>query len=211
MNTLLRRRIMMGTEEKPIFYDRLVFDGTAYIDTDIIPPADCSFRTLIGNETLKAAQRIFRADGKFGVIMNASTNSTRRSFVVYYGQTGAFGDYQVNSWDETFIFLTPYMFGLNDSLKWTFTKGTDNPAGPLTIGHREDHSGQAYTGSLGSFRIYGSDAKNATNPSELATYTPVYYLRPCTYNGEAGLWCVENNTFYGNTAGAGTLSVRNNT
>ena len=87
------------------------------------------------------------------------------------------------------------------------TKGTATPALGLDIGTAD---ATAFSGYMETIRVFGSDAKNVTSVSELNNYTPVYTLKPCTYNGEAGLWCEETSTFYGNTAGAGTLTVINN-
>jgi hypothetical protein len=79
------------------------------------------------------------------------------------------------------------------------------------LGDNASHSaGGKYTGRMSVFRIYGSDAQNATTYFELDNYPTLYTLRPCTCDGEAGMWCVETSTFYGNSAGAGTLSVINN-
>ena len=57
--------------------------------------------------------------------------------------------------------------------------------------------------------VYGSDAQNVATYAGFDNYTPVATFRPCTYNGVAGMWHVEGNAFYGNTAEAGTLTVLN--
>ena len=222
MDTLLRRRQMMAAGASPtpptptptpVFYDRLVFDGTAYIETDLIPPTDASFLVRLGNETLKATQRGFNCPTPNGVIgMNYAngTTSTTRYFNVYYGQSSAVSTsrYLAFSTASYYFFLTPSHFGWG-STSYSITRGAENPSGHLSLGSNNSHTGQPYTGRMGIFKIYGSDAQNVTNTSDFANYTPVYTLRPCTYNGEAGMWCVETSTFYGNTAGAGTLSVLN--
>lgn len=201
---------------EPVFYDRLVFDGTAYIDTDIIPPADCSFRIVIGGETQKKAQRYFYAatenSGYIGVTLGSSTTSATRYFSVYYGSDSVVSSNRTLSfsYSEFTLFLTPKRFGWGSDAA-SITKGSSAPSGPVIVGSSPSHSGNAFTGRIGAFRIYGSDAQNATSASDLSSnYTPVYTLIPCTYNGDAGLWCVETSKFYGNTAGAGTLTVINN-
>ena len=199
-----------------VFYDCLVFDGTAYIDTDIIPPTDASFRVRLGDETVKAVQRCFGLTATSGTIAmhySTSTNSTTRAFNVYYGDSNGFvWSGPANSFSTTryrFI-LTPNLVGWGENTTHTFTKGSGTPSGPITFGTNTGHSGQAYTGIMETFQIYGSDAQNVTTYDGFGSYTPVYTLRPCTYNGEAGFWCVETSTFYGNTAGSGTLTVQNN-
>lgn len=223
MDALLRRRAMIaaggsptppGPVIEPVFYDRLVFDGTAYIDTDIIPPADCSFRVILGNETIKAAQRAFMVragtSDQIGMIYNSSTNATNRVIAVYYGGASVLLAKQLAFSTAAYsFFLTPKRMGWG-STGYTITKGSSTPTEGLVIGTRLQHDGQAYTGRMGRFFIYGSDAQNATSYDGLGSFTPVYTLRPCTYDGEAGLWCVETSKFYGNTAGAGALSVMNN-
>jgi len=221
MDALLRRRAMIadggGTPPPPgvVFYDRLVFDGTAYIDTNIVPPENASFRVTPGYETLKAAQRLFMCDGTngstFGALLNTSTTSTQRNFNVYYGGTGAVGTNKTYAFsNNTYqFFLTPKRFGWG-STAYTITKGNNTPNGGLVIGSNISHTGQPFTGRIGNFFIYGSDAQNVTTASGFSSYTPVYSLKPCTYYGEPGLWCVETSTFFGNSAGSGSLSVLNN-
>ena len=204
-----------GPSDAPVFYDRLVFDGTAYIDTDIVPDLTMSYRISIGDEAQKISQRYFFAPcdtGFVGVTLNSSTTTTTRNFSVYYGSTSNLvSNNTYNFSNETYpLFLTPKRFGKAES-GVGITKGSHAPSGPIVIGQSSTHQGQAFTGRMGWFRIYGSDAQNCLINSDFNSYTPIYTLRPCTYQGEAGMWCVETETFYGNTAGAGTLSVINNT
>lgn len=199
----------------PVFYDRLVFDGTAYIDTDIIPAADCSFRCVFGNETVKSAQRVFSQpcanSAQSGIVLNSNTNSTKRVFSAYYGSTSSLSaNKEVNfSNAEYSFFMTPNSFGWGTGNN-PITKGSNAPSSGLILGSSPTHNGNPFTGTMSIFRIYGSDAQNCTSYSDFTNYTPVYTIKPCTYNGVAGLWCEETSTFYGNTAGSGTLSVRNN-
>ena len=199
---------------QPVFYDRLVFDGTAYIETGITPPADASFLVRLGNETVNGAQRCFLCpssnDGYIGITYGNNANS--RYFNVYYGQASTVSSTHYLAFSTTTynFFLTPNRFGWGNNTSYTFTRGAENAAGSLILGSNISHNGQPYTGTMDEFKIYGSDAQNVTNANDFSSYTPVYTLRPCTYNGEAGMWCVETSTFYGNTAGEGTLSVLNN-
>lgn len=214
---LLRRRGMITTQHgggTPVFYDRLVFDGVAYIITDIIPPADFSVAARGGNETIKAPQRFLMCTatvGNIGFIMGSATTSTTRHWSVHYGASSslitkalAFAQYPTYT-----IIFTPKRFGFGNNTN-TFTKGTGTPNGYLHIGQNPTLVGQPYSGEMGIVQIYDSTAQDATSYSELTTnYTPVYRLIPCTLNGEAGLWNVEGNKFYGNSAGAGVLNVLN--
>lgn len=224
MDALLRRRAMIaagggsptppGPVNEPVFYDRLVFDGTAFIETDIVPNGSASFMVTLGNETLKASQRIFGfacAGGALTQItLGASTTTESRQIVSYYGSTSYLKTKNLNfSYSVYTVFMTPKGFGYGDSFT-AFTKGSNAPAGGLILGNNPNSGGVKYTGTMTTFKIYGSSAQNSQSTSALNTYTPTHTLRPCTYNGEAGIWCVETSTFYGNTAGAGTLTVQNN-
>lgn len=218
MDALLRRREMMGAgggTAGVVFYDKLIFDGTAYIETDITPPSDFSVRVPLGNESTKAAQRVFGVPGTnsstFALYYGNSTTSTNRYFAVYYGASSSVSSnhYLAFSTKTFTFFLTPKRFGIG-STAWNITKGSETPSGALIIGYNSAKSGTPYTGEMKTFFIYDSDAQDATSASELLNnYTPEYTLRPCTYNGEAGLWCVETSKFYGNSAVSGTLTVQN--
>lgn len=204
-----------GGTLQPVFYDCLVFDGTAYIDTDIVPGDLATYAVRLGNETMKAAQRVFSFNGTsstyFGMMYGNSTTSTNRAFLIYYGSSSNIGGSRTLAFSNTTysFFLTPKRFGFGNTA-YTITKGSGTPSGGVVLGVNAAHTGQAYTGTMRAFRIYGSDAQNATTFSEIETnYTPIITLRPCTYGGVPGMWCVETSTFYGNTAGAGNLSVIN--
>lgn len=219
MDTLLRRRSMIvagGEPPAPVFYDRLVFDGTAYIDTDIVLTGQNSLRVSLGNETLKAAQAICSCQTTNGRIMmnyGSNTSATKRNINIWYDGAGtaSLGSGDVGFSVSRFsVALTPSMFMYYTENKSFSGAGNGVGSGPLTIGNTYTHGSQSYTGQMGIFYIYGADAKNVTLQSQFNSFTPVYTLRPCTYNGEAGIWCVETSRFYGNSAASGALSVVNN-
>ena len=227
MDALLRRRAMIaagGSSPTPptpptptgvVFYDQLIFDGTAYIDTDITPAADSSFRVQLGNETQKVAQRVFQvpADNSttIGMIYGSNTGTGGRYLSISYGASSAvYTNWRILWTVPTFaFFLTSKNVGYGNTVNHTITKGNNNPSGTLVLGSNAAHSGNPYTGTMWTFRVYGSETADLTTNKGFNDYTPVYTFRPCTYNGEPGMWCEENSTFYGNTAGAGTLSVQN--
>lgn len=192
----------------PVFHNYLVFDGTAIIQTDYVLPNLCSIAVPLGNETAKVSQRVFRAEGGNGIIQlgyGGSTNSTRRQMVPLYYSTSGLASNRYLNWSTASFnyFATPNRFGWGNTA-YTYTKGSNAPTGGMLFG---GGGNQPFTGRMGTFRIYGSDAQNATTYSALTAFTAVATFRPCTYNGEAGFWYVEGNTFYGNTAQSGTLSV----
>lgn len=226
MDALLRRRAMVAagggspTPPEPpsptgvVFFDYLYFDGVAAISiSDITIPSLASFAVPLGKETNKAAQRVFQCtDGSSALlqcIYGSSTTSTKRYFGTYYGSSSNLTSNKTLNFSTTEFnyFLTPNRVGYN-STAWSISKGSGYPTGGvLNIGGWI--SGNPYSGRMGTFRIFGSDAQNATTYTGLLAFTPSYTFRPCTYNGQAGFWCVETDTFYGNTAGAGTLTASN--
>lgn len=216
MDTMLRRRAMMvsGVEppEPPEFYDYLYFDGTAHIQTNIFIPADGSIRVPLGKETVKAQQGLFAEKNSnnaaiTAVFYNSSTTSTARHFGIRYRNTSSSSANNLNFSNNTFnFFLTPKKYGWGTTA-YSVTKGSATPASGLDFGFLS--GSQSYTGRMGVIEIYGSDAQDVATFSGFETYTPIYTLKPCKYNGQDGLWCVETSTFYGNTAGSGTLTASN--
>lgn len=215
MNPLLiRRRGMMqvqGSGSTPEFHTYLIFDGTAYIETDIILPEDFSIRVSLGNEA-RHQQAIFSAyNGSnfvFAFWMNSSTNNNNRVFSARYDSTSTLSSLSSLSWNNTRynLFMTPFRFGYGNTVAANYTKGSVRPTSGLNIG-RPLSTSTSYTGKSGTFRIYDDAAKNANSYNYFDNYTPIYTLAPCLYNGEAGLWCLETNRFYGNSAGVGTIIV----
>lgn len=195
------------------FYDRLSFDGTAYIDTGITPADNSSYSANFGDETMKSPQRLFRvATGstyQIAVFLSSSTSSTNRNFSVYYGGPAITGNHSIAFSTARYnIFLTPNRFGYGSTVR-AITKTANAPTEHLFIGQTSLLSGQPFTGSMGTFCIHGSDASGATTFAGLSEYTPTKTLQPCRYNGADGLWNIEDGTFLGNSAGSGTLSATN--
>ena len=198
---------------EPVFYDRLIFDGQAWVDTDIVLPEDSSITVNLGGETSKTAQRPFAATGGGGTIALAygnGTNSSNRQMVAYYASSSYLTYYNL-AWSYTSygFYITPKKYGWGNA-EHSYTKGNSHPTGTLRLGNWSDND-PAYTGYMKEIKIYGSDAQNCSSYSAFESYTPNITLRPCTYNGEAGLWNVEQEKFYGNTAGVGQLTVANDT
>lgn len=217
MDLLKRRQTMQLIETEPlvpVFYDYLYFDGTGYIDTDIQAAQDESYRFTLGMERLTSTQKIFSftdTDRYIRAITeNSNTSSTNRVYSVYYDSSSSSALLSDKSLSQhvpfTSFFLTPLNFGIASNV-YSFTKGDTCPDGTLVIGSNSTHNGQSFTGAMGQFRIYGSDAQNCTVSSDFNNYTPIKTLCPCSYGNRDGLWNVEDGKFYGNTAGSGTLKA----
>lgn len=201
--------------DTPEFFSYLHFDGSSYIVTDIIPPADCSFRVRV-REAMKSSQMYFECNGAnsalFGIELNNDTNTSMRAFTAFYGRSSTVvsGTTKTLTWSgvPTYqLWLTCKRLGTG-STSVTFTKGNEIPSGGIVIGQSAGLNGVPYKGSMQQFRIYGDETQNVTTATDFSSYTPVITLRPCVFRGEAGMWYVEGNKFYGN-AGVGILTANN--
>lgn len=194
---------------QPVFHDYLVFDGNSEIETSVVIPENGSLSVNLGDETQKVTQGVFRSattdNGSIRHFLGGSTSSTTRNMVAYYDST-SYVDYQDLQFSSPrySLFMTPNGWGWGNAY-YPYTKGNIHPTGGIIFGFLGN--GQRYTGRMKEFYVFGSDAQNATSRSEIMTYTPIATLRPCTYDGEAGLWHVEGGVFYGKTLGDGVLSV----
>ena len=191
------------------FHTRIKFDGTAQVQTDIIIPENGSISASAGHESTTGVQGIFSAKKDdtvvTGIWINSASTSSVRRFSARYDSTTTDDDEDHAGYNiQVGLFITPYKWGFGDR-SYSHVKGSLRPNSGLTLG--AEASGNKYTGRLSTVKIFGSDAQNALNAIELNTYTPVYTLKPCIYNGSVGYWCFETSTFYGNTAGSGTLTV----
>ncbi|MBQ1981814.1 MAG: hypothetical protein II229_01135 [Clostridia bacterium] len=198
----------------PVFYEYLVGDGTAYIDTGLVMPENGSLAGLFGWETVRrGSQNIFGAfdvgGGETGVVFGGSTSNSNRQFVAYYDKSSYVGTKTLSFYYTNYgMFMTPKRFGYGNDAA-TYTKGSQHPAATVKIfGGYPTYT--SFSGALkGAFTVYGSDAQNAANYAALIAFTPVATFRPCTYNGVAGLWYVEQNRFLGNAAASGAFTATN--
>jgi len=200
-----------GGSVTPVFYDWLLFDGNAYIDTDIQPEQNSSYQVNLGGELNLAAQRLFRVSSSDGTYifayLSSETSASQRVIGIYYNSASAVASRNLLwGYPSYGFFLTPKGQGTGDSYS-AFTKGSGSPNGNLVIGSNESHNGNPYSGAMGVFKIYDSSAEDAETFSQLSGFTPYKTLKPCTYNGQDGLWNDEEGKFYGNSAGSGTLTA----
>ena len=217
-----RRRLMkaagMGAPVPPgppVFYDKLIFDRAAFIDTGIIPIYDGALVGILGGETYKGKQNIFITPGYGGSVggyrlyWGGNSNSNRRQPIAFYQTTSyLFNSPNITNWNELSFALGAKGFMYNNSIK-TYTKGSLAANSTLMIGGLAGSSLSAFSGYMRTFYFYGADTANVTSYADFQNYTPIYTLRPCLYGGQAGFWCVETDTFRGNSAGVGSLSVAN--
>lgn len=216
-----RRRIMAvvgaGTPAPPpapVFYDRLVFDGTAYIITNITIPDDGSIRCTVGGEQ-RTLQNVWftprdTGEGSIRVYWGGNTNASRIQVIPFYKSSSSlFTNWNyLSSASVHGVFQTCKGVGM-DSTIHTYTAGSLTAPGNLEIGGVPGSTVPPFTGYMKTLYIYDDTTQDVTTYAGFDNYTPVYTLRPCLYGTQAGYWCVETSTFYGNSAGSGSLSVAN--
>ena len=198
----------------PVFYEYLVGDGTAYIDTGMTMPENGSLAGYFGWETArKGSQNLFGAfdvgGGETGIVFGGSTTNSNRQFVAYYDKSSYLKTKTLSfAYSYYGAFMTPKRFGYGSEAT-TYTKGSQRPTATVKVfGGYPTYT--SFSGALkGDFTIYDSTAQNAANYAALIAFTPVATFRPCTYNGEAGLWYVEQNRFLGNAAASGAFTATN--
>lgn len=193
----------------PDFYDKLIFDGTAEIQTDYVLPANCSIRLTLGGETAKLRQGILTSwSNGAGILLmlGNNTNSSTRQIVTYYDSASyVSGQNLAFSYSSYNFFMTPSGMGWGTTF-YTYNKGNTHPTSGLLIGHDDTRN---YTGYIETINIYDSSASGCRTFDAFESYTPIATFRPCVYNNEAGFWHVQAHKFYGNTASSGTLTVGN--
>lgn len=200
------------TPSLPKLYGRLVFDGTAYINTGLFLPENGSIRTYVRCSGARA-QGFFSAnaviDGANSSVLLIRNTATGNNGI-YYGKYDSKtdlangGTIALNSHLNFNIWITPKAFAAGDKIK-TFTRGSTPPTSQIYIA---PSSTNRFKGAMETFYIYDSAAANVTTLNGFSGLPPVYTLRPCMYNGQCGYWVVETGTFLGNSnPNGGTLSV----
>ncbi len=210
----LGTNLVYQKNDAPEFYPWLLFDGTAYIETDIIPWQDMSVTTGAGGEPNDGPSKYllcYSATGgtKTRLFETSATNTTTAVWCNYYNSSSSLVSKDIYQYYPRHdLFMTPKVIGFSSASNSTFTKGNGTPNGPIIFGATEVFTNM-YDGGLYTTKLYGSDAENVTSIAGFADYTPQIILRPCIYKGESGLWNVEQNKFYGNSAESGTLQAAN--
>lgn len=207
-----------GTKEL-VFYDKLVTDGTAVIQTDYVATLNTVGLYLDGymseftpNAHFLGSTASSSASGSScRIYVSGSTNTAYRKYAYGKIMTGSnpyallptgtvISDLKIrvtideagnhNVWAES--------GGQTGENSYTYTRSNLGSV-PLAI-FALNYQSQDYRNNLpaGSYI-----RKVEIEDTELGTLTYV----PCTYGGEPGMWCLQKNEFYGNAAGSGAFSV----
>lgn len=188
---------MAGKEEKEdlVFYDRLIGDGKAYIDTGILLTRQTyEIKAYITNES-NALVFLYQNNGRHMAIQNYNSQwvNVFSPNNVVIGNVKNLPTTLVAKWD--FEENKGYLNGVAKDIAWVDTRRDMS----IIIGVRNAN------GAIGPF---GSGCAYYYFKASLGGVENVH-LRPCTYYGEAGMYDVVNKVFYGNANTEGSFSVAN--
>ena len=196
-----------------VFYDKLVGDGTAYINTEYYPKGTDTFDYDVTPKTTNAkfvwgvksnsislGELLYTKDSSYFLygptaardIGVANVGRLQRKLKVTLSDNGQYfrnilaGDTSVNLAQGT----GSYFSATAENPLLLFACQQAAATGSYPDGRRSD-------GTLWSFKITDIDGNT------------IMSLKPCTWNGEAGMWDEIGNKFYGNAAASGEFSAAN--
>lgn len=190
-----------------IFYEKLIGDGTAYINTKYIPTTNLT-RLFVDFSANAAFAEVLgcRSGSTSNNSVNLTTGSLNKSptYSIFYRNNVSYnlGVTATNGWKVTikatetgYDAETLYAGSSSPSVR-SITKQTNVPNCPMTIfGSNVNNVHQTYTNTLVVKRV------------EIVDGSTSLHLVPCTYNGEAGMWDLVEGKFYGNAASSGQFTV----
>lgn len=191
-----------------IFYEKLIGDGTAYIDTKHVPTTALKYICI---DCISKEQNTNVAGCR-----NATTSNNNLSF--YIGSLNRTATYSI-----FYRNIVNYNYGTTAENGWTIKveeieTGYDVTTKAATLSSGSTRSITKYTNVPNcSFHLFSvnTNGKADTNGSghlemkrfELVDGSTSLHLVPCTYNGEAGMWDLVSQTFFGNAASSGQFTV----
>ena len=196
-----------------VFYDKLVGDGTAYINTEYYPKGTDTFDYDVTPKTTNAkfvwgvksnsislGEFLYTKDSSYFLygptaardIGMANVGRLQRQLRVTLSDNGQY--FRVISAGDTSV-------NLAQGTGSYFSATAENPlllfACQQTAGTGSFPDSRRSDGALWSFKITDIDGNT------------IMSLKPCTFVGEAGMWDEVNGKFYGNAASSGEFSVAN--
>lgn len=202
-----RRRIMAGiSNPNPIpptgvvWYKKLVFDGTAYLNTGL------NVQNKTFEWTVTWERRATSND--YGVVekynYNGGSNRDMQIYVRQYNNPN--NSYSLYSNSSSVVL--PVVVPLNT--KVTFTVARVAGANHYTLtADGQTINGPTTTRDRTEPLCITKSAKAVMSSEVKIDGVVIQYLRPCTYYGEPGMWDTINNAFIGNAASSGSFSVEN--
>lgn len=160
------------------------------------------------------------SDPNIRVELVCEYTEVKSSSQVMFGKGGSGGDWFGSNNGSWAIGVTTEYKITSDTLQKTsinleYSKSGSNQSLVLTI-NGNSVTRTATAASYNNFIIFNSSGY--TFPSLAKLYSAKIYdendnllvnLKPCTYNGEAGLWDMVNGVFYGNANSSGAFTVGN--
>ena len=208
-----RIRPLSEIEGSLVFYDKLVGDGTAFINTEYYPKGTDTFDYDV---TPKTTNSKFVWGVKSNSISLGELLYTKESSYFLYGPTAARDvgvanvgrlqrKLQVTLSDNGQYFRTisagNTLVNLAQGTGSYFSATAENPlllfACQQSVATGSYPDGRRSDGALWSFKI--TDIEGNT----------IMSLKPCTWNGEAGMWDEVGGKFYGSATTAGAFTAEN--
>lgn len=212
---------MMQAQDKTpagvVFYDRLRSNGEAYFNMGITAEwgqnysFSCKWPSY-GSEAHLFGGYATGSMGYFNFGFSARGSAARvgcgRLFSLdkdYSSVVSAGGIFNV---DITYVsngrpVVVIEVDGVSDTFNPTSSSTTPIYSHELYLFATRNASGGLYSISMNGTEVGNFKVRNAAG-------SMIRDFRPCTYNGEAGMWDMVENKFYGNIAAKGVFSVVNN-
>lgn len=184
-------------EPVPVFYDKLIGDGVAYVKTDLLPTTTGTFYAEFAN--VQEGCRVFYTTGSGGYFQLIAKSS---------------GSTDCGNASSGHIIMTKGILNLPRCV-------AIYPPTSMSVEDMDGNRILAYTGGtrLSTSRIklscknisflYGAAGELYGFRGESSSGDLLYKLRPCTYGRKVGLWDEVKGVFYGNAKADGTLTVAN--
>lgn len=183
-----------------IFYEKLIGDGTAYINTGA---------PYVEGYTYAARLCIPQTTNSW--VMGAWTSNKGLTVT----RNGNYVRLRLNTADTTAVSIGSDVVGYHD-IDFVFTTQSNIS---YTLDNTTINTGRNVSNGGSNVFLFGYSSGAAVgtyarNPSSFQSYTvkdeslnEVMHLVPCTYNGEAGMWDLVSQTFFGNAASSGQFTV----
>ena len=183
-----------------IFYEKLIGDGKAYINTGA---------PYVEGYTYAARLCIPQTTNSW--VMGAWTGNKG----VTVTRNGIYVRLRLNTADTNAVSIGSDVVGYHD-IDFVFTTQSNIS---YTLDNTTINTGRMTSNGGSNVFLFGYSSGSAVgtyarNPSSFQSYTvkneslnEVMHLVPCTYNGEAGMWDLVSQTFFGNAASSGQFTV----
>lgn len=220
-----RRALLMRGADAPsadlVFYDRITTDGTAYIDTGLTLTDGtyvgssfyfdmCISATQLPNTSSPVIFGVRIISTHNQAVLLTMANGTTPS-IRYFNNTSVSSGVGFSVGERFNVLAKSDGLYVNGVLKGSFGASgkpyTSNPVKAILFGEAlSDFFGGALSGT--SRNIY-TGYEFYQLKIDGADGTPIINLKPCTYQGVAGMWDLVTNTFFGNANTSGEFSVSN--